>query len=91
MEPAVLPDSPQPIPEINLEDLPPPTSTATGNSAAAVRRAIDQLLPEASEEEREIWFQQFRDTPPGIVEDLLRMRRDIGTSTNDKWIPAPEV
>ncbi len=91
VEPAILPEPAEPIPDADLGDLPPPTSSTPGNSAAAVRRAIEQLLPEASAEEREIWYQQFQDTPPGIVEDLLRMRRDIGGSQSDAWSPPPGV
>ncbi|MDX1966619.1 MAG: hypothetical protein SFV23_05560 [Planctomycetaceae bacterium] len=92
VEPAVLPEAAEPLPDDSLDDLPPPTSARAGNSAAAsaaVRRAIETLLPNASAEEREIWYQQFQDTPPGIVEDLLRMRRDIGGSQPDGWSPPP--
>ncbi len=41
-----------------------------------VRRAIDRLMPKASAEERQIWFEEFRDLPVTAVEDLLRLRKE---------------
>lgn len=50
-----------------------------------VRATINRLLPQASADEREIWFQQFRELPPGVVEDLLKLRRDTHGGGKPLW------
>lgn len=46
-----------------------------------VRRAIDRLMPKASVEERQIWFEEFRELPVSAVEDLLKLRKDSNAAT----------
>jgi flagellar basal body rod protein FlgG len=70
---AVEPETSTPFP-------PEPADPAVGDPApenSEVRSVIDRLLPNASAEERDIWYQQLKDLPPGIVEDLLQLRRQM--------------
>lgn len=60
-------------------------SPAATERDQGVRETINRLMPQASVEEREIWFQQFRDLPPGVVEDLLKFRRDTQGGGSPLW------
>lgn len=66
------------------EDAPPkrlaeadPAPTATEE---AVRAVIERRLQDATPEERQIWFEELKGLPPAIVEDLLALRRQIGSA-----------
>lgn len=52
-----------------------------------VRRMIERLLPDASAEERDIWFDELRELPAASVEDLLRFRRQVGGSPSSAITP----
>lgn len=76
--------APSPTPQVAPPDAPEPSSPADAEPAArpagherGVRSIIDRELPHATAEERDIWFEQFKDLPPGIVEDLLNVRKQF--------------
>lgn len=69
-EPRTLRDAPAPL-------APRPIQQVDNNAADGVRETINRLLPKASAEEREIWFQQFKNFPPGVVEDMLQFRQEM--------------
>ncbi len=84
--------------ESSTPSSPEPADPEAGDPAprnSEVRSVIDRLLPKASPEERDIWYQQLKDLPPGIVEDLLQLRRqmpDAGASLispNSPLTPQP--
>jgi len=59
---------------------PPPRSTTTtppAGHAASVRAVIERELPHATADERDIWFEQLKELPPGVVEDLLNVRKQF--------------
>jgi hypothetical protein len=45
-----------------------------------VRKIIEQMIPKATQEERDIWFEQMRDLPPGVVADMLNFRKQANAS-----------
>lgn len=45
--------------------------------SAAVRSVIDQELAQATREEREIWYEELKSLPAGVVRDLLQVRKQI--------------
>lgn len=61
--PAEVPTSEEPIPHI---------VDATG-----VREVIEQELSHASREERDIWYDELKSLPAGVVRDLLQVRKQI--------------
>lgn len=61
--PAEVPNSEEPIPH---------AVDATG-----VREVIEQELSHASREEREIWYDELKSLPAGVVRDLLQVRKQI--------------
>jgi flagellar basal body rod protein FlgF len=66
------PESPQPDP--------PSPKNADHRAVAdsdSVRDIIDRELSDATAEERDIWFEELRQLPPAVVEDLLRVRRGV--------------
>lgn len=84
--PARLVD-PAPVPS----DEPPliePSPDVTANNAA-VRSVIEKQLPSATAEEREIWYNQLKNLPPGAVEDILRFRQEIRRPNSPLWNPLP--
>jgi flagellar basal body rod protein FlgG len=56
-----------------------PASAVKNPSASSqeVRDVIERELRDAPAEERQIWFDELKGLPPGIVEDLLRLRRQL--------------
>jgi flagellar basal-body rod protein FlgF len=58
-------------------ELPRSVATPASNAGSAVRAVIDRELPHATPDERDIWFEQLRELPPGIVEDLLNVRKQF--------------
>lgn len=48
-----------------------------GPDAAAVRSVIEQELAHASPEERDIWYEELKTLPAGVVRDLLQVRKQI--------------
>jgi flagellar basal body rod protein FlgG len=46
--------------------------------SSAVRAVIDRELHDATPEERQIWYDELKALPPGIVEDLLKVKRQFG-------------
>lgn len=48
-----------------------------GPDAAAVRAVIEQELSHTSPEERDIWYDELKSLPAGVVRDLLQVRKQI--------------
>lgn len=78
---------PAPI-DVNEPPLIEPAPESTANHAA-VRNVIEQQLPKASAEERDIWYNQLKSLPPGVVEDILRLRQEIRRPSSPLWLPFP--
>ncbi len=62
-----LPDSPE-----ASEDHAP-----VGVDANAVRRVIEEELIGSSREERDIWYDELKSIPAGVVRDLLQVRKQL--------------
>jgi len=45
--------------------------------SSAVREVIEDELAHASKEEREIWFDELKTLPAGVVRDLLQVRKQL--------------
>lgn len=62
---------------------------------AEVRSVIEQELPEAREDEREIWLDELKGLPPEMVRELLRLRSDFNASNGggipDVIAPPPPI
>jgi len=74
-------------PELNAEPVPgqlPSTADASPlangrqERDAIIRKIIEKELPDASEEDRQIWFEEMRSWPPQMASELLAVRRRIG-------------
>ena len=77
---------PQPVPEpqeaTSLADVHEPTDAAPGKRSThvddnAVRRVIDEELLGSSREERDIWYDELKSIPAGVVRDLLQVRKQL--------------
>jgi len=68
-------DEAEPPRRLAVEETPPDSP-----KQAAVRDVIDRLLKDASPDEREIFFEELKNLPPGVVEDLLNVRRQVGVA-----------
>lgn len=56
-----------------------------------VRAVIDEVLHDASKEERQIWYEQLKELPAGIVRDLLSVRREMRVPLGGfRVLPTPE-
>ncbi len=55
------------------------------------RAIIAQELPEAREDERQIWFEELKGLPPGMIRELLRIRRGFRVENRPgaTWIDVP--
>lgn len=64
------PPTPQPL------EMPPDAAPLPSpRNADAVRAIIESHLPNATPEERDIWFEQYQHLPPDMVRDILRLRQ----------------
>lgn len=74
-------DSPSQVPspaESLPDDIPETVGPAPdAGEAAAVRGVIEQELSHATREEREIWFDELKTLPAGVVRDLLQVRKQL--------------
>jgi|GEM_PF-3415854 len=85
-EPAPIAADPITVDEPPLVE-PGPESTA---NHSAVRNVIKEQLPNASAEEQDIWYNQLKSLPPGVVEDILRLRQEIRRPSSPLWLPFPK-
>jgi flagellar basal body rod protein FlgG len=76
--------TPQPPSRLAATDAPPPRTrpaeaptTQPAGHERGVRSVIERELPNATVEERDIWFEQLKELPPGVVEDLLNVRKQF--------------
>lgn len=68
---------PVPVPNDSIpssEDETPPPPPA---GSPAVRRVIEDELAGSSREERDIWFEELKSLPAGVVRDLLQVRKQL--------------
>ncbi|MBI1348055.1 hypothetical protein GC163_17415 [bacterium] len=86
--PARLPDTE--LPDLQETNSKPPEHQ-TSAKGSAVRSIIEQQLPDATAEEHEIWFNQLKNLPPGVVEDMLRLRQEIRRPNSPLWNPLPSL
>ncbi len=74
-------DPPTPVPAPNDAvpvEIPPSDETlALDIDTSAVRKVIEHELSHASREEREIWFDELKSLPAGVVRDLLQVRKQL--------------
>lgn len=88
--------TPDPVPVPNdavpiTEDDPAPPAAPAGSPA--VRRVIEDELAGSSREERDIWFEELKSLPAGVVRDLLQVRKQLralprGLHRMDPVVPA---
>ena len=80
------PPRPQPVPDpadaTPLADAGKSPAAAPGEPAEiaddnAVRRVIDEELLGSSREERDIWYDELKSIPAGVVRDLLQVRKQL--------------
>lgn len=73
--------NPVPIPNdavpITEDDPAPPAPPAPPAGSPAVRRVIEDELAGSSREERDIWFEELKSLPAGVVRDLLQVRKQL--------------
>lgn len=78
-------------PAVLAQDVPPRQLGQTATPAAAqgqeVREVIERELKELTAEERQIWFEELKGLPAGIVEDLLRLRRQLNPPREPAGVP----
>lgn len=85
------------IPAVANEPAVSPRKLTADDAAPAtvhpVRRTIDRLMPNASQEERQIWFEELRGLPVSAVEDLLRLRKesDLAAPLRSSPDPLPSI
>lgn len=78
--------SPRKIPESV-----PPRSLQAASAVDDVRAVIDEVLHDASKEERQIWYEQLKELPAGIVRDLLSVRREMRVPLGGfRVLPTPD-
>lgn len=58
-------------------------------AAHPVRKIIEQLMPQATQEARDIWFEQMKDLPPGVVADMLNFRKQANAA--EPLLPPAEM
>ena len=80
------PSRPQPVPDPHeatpLADAHESAEGSTGKPSTliednAVRRVIDEELLGSSREERDIWYDELKSIPAGVVRDLLQVRKQL--------------
>lgn len=68
---------PVPVPNDSIpageDEAPPPPPSGS----PAVRRVIEDELAGSSREERDIWFEELKSLPAGVVRDLLQVRKQL--------------
>lgn len=74
---ATLAEGPKAVEEITPRKLTDSDAAPDGNHP--VRRIIARELPETTEEERQIWFEELQHLPLSAVEDLLKVRRQAAS------------
>ncbi len=58
---------------------------------AAIRELIRQELPEADAQEQEVWLDELKTVPPGMMRELLRMRQKVGSAAPTLMGPLPDL
>jgi flagellar basal-body rod protein FlgG len=91
--------SPVPVPAESVPDQPSETSDEKETlDSHAVRVVIEEELSGSSREERDIWYEELKSLPAGVVRDLLQVRkqlralpRDLHRMDPQVTLPAPRV
>ncbi len=77
--PANSQSAPHPVPVPNdavpIADEPADSEASVGSRA--VRKVIEDELSGSSREEQEIWFEELKSLPAGVVRDLLQVRKQL--------------
>ena len=68
---------PNPVDTGDADTESPPSSTPNDYDSLAVRSVIEQELSHTTREEREIWYEELKSLPAGVVRDLLQVRKQI--------------
>jgi flagellar basal-body rod protein FlgG len=68
---------PAPTDAISAEDSSHAHTNVGDEDSAAVRDVIEHELSHATREEREIWFDELKTLPAGVVRDLLQVRKQL--------------
>ena len=68
---------PSPVDPLPQEITEPTESARDAGEASAVRGVIEHELSHATREEREIWFDELKTLPAGVVRDLLQVRKQL--------------
>lgn len=92
-EESLIEDQPGIVPAVATESAVSPRKLTTDDAAPVkdhpVRRTIDRLMPNASAEERQIWFEELQSLPVSAVEDLLRLRKESDLAAPLRSTPDP--
>lgn len=75
-EPRPVPAPIDPCPLANADE-PANVPPIDSQSLSAVRKVIDEELADSSQEERDIWFEELKSIPAGVVRDLLQVRKQL--------------
>ena len=75
------PPNPVPLPNdavpLNEKDKPANSQPEDVLDAHAVRQVIEDELSGSSREERDIWYEELKSLPAGVVRDLLQVRKQL--------------
>lgn len=52
---------------------------ARGKASSVIRAIVEQELPDATDEERDIWAEELQGMPAAAMRNVLRLRRNSGT------------
>lgn len=69
--------APETLPETE-QAVPLPGNTVS--QYEMIRKFIDVDLKDASEQEKEVWFELLKDEPPSLARNLLNLRKNFGSS-----------
>lgn len=70
---------PAPIENVPAETGPVNEKRVGEANTSAVREVIEHELSHATREERDIWFDELKSLPAGVVQDLLQVRKQLRT------------
>ena len=68
---------PAPVDSTSVDDSSADSSPEREMDTSGVRTVIEQELSHATREERDIWFEELKSLPAGVVRDLLQVRKQI--------------
>ncbi|MDA1015564.1 MAG: flagellar hook-basal body complex protein, partial [Planctomycetota bacterium] len=60
------------------QELTPNSAAPINNGDAEKRKIVRDGLPNATDEERQVWLEELRSLPPDAIRDLLKLRKRFG-------------